>query len=108
MIVRMSAATPLPRMGDVFFDARGSGRALRLSRHPDAGVVVLSIWNGGVCQATFRLPTGEVGGFVDALTRTAGIADEFAGPPTRYSDPVPGGQPLFPQTGQYEAPPTIP
>lgn len=106
----MSAATPLPKMGDVFFDARGPGRALRLSRHPDAGVVVLSIWNGGVCQATFRLPTGEVNGLIDALTRNASLPGEFAAPTTTHSPvpPLPESPPLFPQTGQYEAPPTIP
>ena len=105
----MSAATPLPKMGDVFFDARGPGRALRLSRHPDAGVVVLSIWNGGVCQATFRLPANEVDALIGALARTAADApDEFGAPATQQAAAVPPGQPYFPQTGQYEAPPTIP
>jgi hypothetical protein len=84
----MSAATPLPRQGDVFFDSRGADRALRLSRHPDAGVVVLSIWNGGVCQGTFRLPSDQIAAFAEALLSAA--------PETR---------PPFPQTGQYEPPP---
>lgn len=83
----MSAATPLPRQGDVFFDSRGADRALRLSRHPDAGVVVLSIWNGGVCQGTFRLPSDQIAALAEALLSAA--------PETR---------PPFPQTGQYEPP----
>lgn len=84
----MSAATPLPRQGDVFFDSRGADRALRLSRHPDAGVVVLSIWNGGVCQGTFRLPSDQIAALAEALLSAA--------PETR---------PPLPQTGQYEPPP---
>jgi hypothetical protein len=83
----MSAATPLPRQGDVFFDSRGADRALRLSRHPDAGVIVLSIWNGGVCQGTFRLPVDQIPALADALLSAA-----------------PGTRPPFPQTGQYEPP----
>lgn len=51
----MPGASPLPKQGDVFFDCRRPDRSLRISRHPDAGVVVLSIWNGGVCQGTFQL-----------------------------------------------------
>jgi hypothetical protein len=83
----MSAATPLPKKGDVFFDARGPDRALRLSRHPDAGVLVLSIWNGGVCQGTFRLPADQAGALAEALC---------SGPPVQ--------RPPLPQTGQYEPP----
>ncbi|MEV5748888.1 hypothetical protein AB0L00_13810 [Actinoallomurus sp. NPDC052308] len=84
----MSAATPLPKQGDVFFDSRGADRALRLSRHPDAGVVVLSIWNGGVCQGTFRLPSDQIATLAEALLSAA-----------------PEPRPPLPQTGQYEPPP---
>lgn len=100
----MPGATPLPKQGDVFFDARGSDRALRVSRHPDAGVVVLSIWNGGVCQGTFRLPEDEVGALAGALLRAAPAPPEPRPMTAR-----------FPQTGQHEPPviaaqepPTIP
>ncbi|GAA0325529.1 hypothetical protein GCM10010151_14300 [Actinoallomurus spadix] len=72
----------------MFFDSRGADRALRLSRHPDAGVVVLSIWNGGVCQGTFRLPSDQIAVLAEALLSAA--------PETR---------PPLPQTGQYEPPP---
>ncbi|WP_345358684.1 hypothetical protein [Actinoallomurus liliacearum] len=87
----MSAATPLPKQGDVFFDSRGADRALRLSRHPDAGVVVLSIWNGGVCQGTFRLPSDQIATLAEALLSAA-----------------PEPRPPLPQTGQYEPPPAEP
>lgn len=53
--------------GDVFLDARGNGRAMRLSWHPEADVVVLSLWRGETCAGTFRMPHEDVGPFVDAL-----------------------------------------
>jgi len=65
----MSGATPLPRDGEVFFDDRGKDRALRLSWHPDAQVMVISIWNGGVCSGTFRLPARDVPAFMESLSQ---------------------------------------
>ncbi len=53
--------------GDVFLDARGNGRAMRLSWHPEADVVVLSLWREETCAGTFRMPHQDVGAFVDAL-----------------------------------------
>jgi hypothetical protein len=53
--------------GDVFLDARGAGRAMRLSWHPEADVVVLSLWREETCAGTFRMPHEDVGAFVDAL-----------------------------------------
>lgn len=92
----MPGATPLPKQGDVFFDARGPDRTLRLSRHPDAGVIVLSIWNGGVCQGTFRLPADQVATFAELVLSL---------PPAGRSQTP--GPPLF-QTGQYDPRPTMP
>jgi hypothetical protein len=54
--------------GPVFLDARDDGRALRVTAHPEAGVVVLSCWRGSRCVATFRLAADEVAGLVAALT----------------------------------------
>ena len=53
-----SDAAPLPRLGEVFFDVRGSSRSMRLSWYADTGVSVFSIWQGGTCTGTFRLPDG--------------------------------------------------
>jgi hypothetical protein len=53
--------------GEVFLDARGNGRALRLSWHPEADVVVLSLWRDELCAGTFRMPHADVAAFVDAL-----------------------------------------
>ena len=67
----MSHVAPLPAAGEVFIDARGSGRALRVSWHRLGPVgndlVVLSLWRGGTCTATFRLPVEDVPDLVAAL-----------------------------------------
>lgn len=86
----------MPKQGDVFFDHTRPERSLRLSRHPDAGVVVLSIWNGGVCQATFQLPGHQAAAFVQTFLNTA--------PPQAPPQPSPE---VF-RTGQYDTRPTIP
>src|ERR1700761_6717416 len=66
-----SDAAPLPRLGDVFFDVRGSSRSMRLSWYADTGVSVFSIWQGGTCTGTFRLPIEELPRLIDALQRGA-------------------------------------
>jgi hypothetical protein len=69
-----SDAAPLPRLGEVFFDVRGSSRSMRLSWYADTGVAVFSIWQGGMCTGTFRLPIGDLPRMVEVLQ---------AGPPGR-------------------------
>jgi hypothetical protein len=64
-----SDAAPLPRMGEVFFDVRGSSRSMRLSWYADTGVAVFSIWQGGMCTGTFRLPIGDLPRMVETLRR---------------------------------------
>jgi hypothetical protein len=53
--------------GEVFLDARGEGRAMRLTWHHESDLVVLSLWRDHVCTGTFRLETSDVASFVDAL-----------------------------------------
>jgi hypothetical protein len=53
--------------GEVFLDARGDGRAMRLTWHHEADLVVLSLWRNHVCTGTFRLEKHDVASFVDAL-----------------------------------------
>ncbi len=47
---------------------------MRASFHPEAGVVVLSLWSDQTCAATFRLSLDDVPAFahllVDALAET--------------------------------------
>ena len=66
-MTRMRSATPLPSTGEVFLDARGDGRALRASWHPEADVVVLSLWRGPVCAGSFRLSVEDVPALVELL-----------------------------------------
>jgi hypothetical protein len=85
-----SDAAPLPRLGEVFFDVRGSSRSMRLSWYADTGISVFSIWQGGTCTGTFRLPQEELPRLIDALQRgmypdprgTGGMARQFPGAPT--------------------------
>jgi hypothetical protein len=63
----MAAVRPLPRTGSVFFDARGDDRALRVSWHDEADMVVVSLWRDNVCAATFRLAADDVPDLVDTL-----------------------------------------
>src|SRR6201987_3025171 len=70
-----SDADTLPRLGEVFFDVRGSSLSMRLSWYADTGVSVFSIWQGGTCTGTFRLPIEELPKLIDALQRGAQPAD---------------------------------
>jgi hypothetical protein len=52
--------TPLPSIGDVVAGRDVAGRELRISGHPEADRVVLSIWQSGHCLATVRLARADV------------------------------------------------
>ena len=56
----MATARPLPATGEIFLDARGDDRALRVSWHYDTDLVVLSLWRDNVCTGSFRLTVEEV------------------------------------------------
>ena len=58
---------PLPETGSIFLDARGGDRALRVSWHQEAGMVVLSLWRENVCSGSFRLAIDEVPALIDML-----------------------------------------
>ena len=61
--------TWLPAGGEVFLDDRGPHRTLRLSWHHEDGLVVLSLWRGGLCTGTFRLEIDEVPALIEVLRR---------------------------------------
>jgi len=73
----MARVLRLPTNGGVFLDDRGGERSLRVSWHTAEGqddeddgadaLVVLSLWRGEVCAATFRLEASEVAGLIEAL-----------------------------------------
>ena len=72
----MPNARPLPQAGSIFLDARGGDRALRVSWHTEAGLVVLSLWRENVCSGTFRLSIDEVPELIDTLR--AGLDRAYA------------------------------
>lgn len=72
----MSEVVPLPQRGEVLVDARGEGRALRVSWHHEQEIVVLSLWRGTLCSASFRLPTTDVHVLINALVQ--GLSDGYA------------------------------
>jgi hypothetical protein len=61
------AARPLPATGEIFLDSRGGNRAMRVSWHQEAELVVLSLWRDDVCAGTFRLAVDEVPRLIDLL-----------------------------------------
>src|ERR1700733_1925443 len=103
-----SDAAPLPRLGEVFFDVRGDSRSMRLSWYADTGVAVFSIWQGGTCTGTFRLPMDDLARMIEALRR--GPQGQQAGrreapgetgheaPPGRTANGAPAGR--SPEEGQ--------
>ncbi|HEY8621622.1 MAG TPA: hypothetical protein VIM01_16260 [Dermatophilaceae bacterium] len=60
--------SPLPRHGSTLLGRDKDGRRLRVSSHPDAGRVVLSIWQDDICRATFRLAEEDVPELVKMLS----------------------------------------
>ncbi|TMR08933.1 hypothetical protein ETD86_45665 [Nonomuraea turkmeniaca] len=101
----MSEVVPLPSFGEVFFDARGQERCLRVTWHE--GTLVLSLWRGEMCTASFRMPMEDVGRLLDTLDE--GFAEATGEQPAVPAhDPgteaIPGTE-VIPGTGQYQRPP---
>ena len=68
----------------VFLDGRGDDRALRLSWHDEAGLVVMSMWRENVCVGSFRLVSEDVPAMIAFLS--SGLATSYAG--SRASRPA--------------------
>lgn len=112
------------RGGEVFLDARGGGRAMRLTWHHEADLVVMSIWRDRVCAGTFRLALSDVDDFVDALVdglreapgvhmsrSAAGQSNESSlQASSSFAPQQRGGTRASrpPQTGQVQLPPPAP
>ncbi|GAA4738006.1 hypothetical protein GCM10025783_05650 [Amnibacterium soli] len=61
--------SPEPPPGRWLWEAaRGSTRAVRVSPHPQGGVVALSMWRDDRCVGTMRLAPAEVSSLVAKLT----------------------------------------
>lgn len=75
--VGVPQARPLPTSGSVLVDARGGDRALRVTWHPEAEMVVLSLWRENVCAGSFRIPAADVPALISTLA--AGLTTAKAG-----------------------------
>ena len=69
---------PVPSRASVLVGRDRAGRALRVSSHPELDRVVLSVWQGSTCVATFRLAGADVPDLVRALT-AALVEDDGSG-----------------------------
>lgn len=61
------AIHPAPTRGVVLDGVGTPGRALRVSSHPELGLVVVSIWQDERCVATVRVAEADVPDLVRAL-----------------------------------------
>ena len=66
----------LPEGVEMFSDARGEERSMRVTWHHESGLVVVSLWRDGACVGTLRLQRDEVPRLIGAL------ADGLAVPPS--------------------------
>jgi hypothetical protein len=72
----MTAPLRLSPSSEVFLDARGAERALKVTWHHEVGIVVLSLWRGDRCVGTLQLAADEVPGAIAALSQ--GLAEGYA------------------------------
>lgn len=84
----MTAVRSLPVRREMFGDERGSDRALRITTHPEVGLVVLSIWHGDRCTASFQLPVQDTGRLISALA--GGLTDQLVENGRRTGRPAEG------------------
>jgi hypothetical protein len=72
----------------MFTDARGGGRTMRVSLHPERELAVVSLWAGTTCRATFQLPLDDAARLASLL----GPTDQSTSDPdvTDPGHPYPG------------------
>lgn len=73
----MADTRTVPAAASIFLDARGADRALRVSWHTEADLVVLSMWRDNLCVGSFRLAIDEVPGLIAFLS--SGLGSAYAG-----------------------------
>ena len=66
-----------------FVDERTPVRRMQVTRHPDRGLVVLSLWQSDQCTGTFRLSVRDASALVHALVdgMAAALPDREPAPP---------------------------
>ena len=71
-----------------FVDARNDGRQMEVTWHEEASVVVISLWQGGTCRSTFRMPIEDAPALIGILSSALGDAVSFSrsrGPEHRFA-----------------------
>lgn len=84
-------------------DARDDGRRMELSWHRRERLVVVSLWQGASCRATFRMPIADAPAAIGMLSAALGEAASGRAPDaaTPLGRPKPGRPPRRP-TGILE------
>jgi hypothetical protein len=77
----MAEALPLASSSKWFTDPRTPDRRMKVAWHPEAGVVVVSLWTRDQCTATFRLPVESAADLMHLLVDA--VADDQAPPRPR-------------------------
>ncbi len=61
---------------------------MEVSWHADEGIVIVSLWHGSICRATFRLPVDQAPAVVQTLTDASGDAVASGPPPGPLDRPT--------------------
>jgi hypothetical protein len=69
----LAEVVAFPATSEIYPDARGGDRWMRVTWHPEADCVVLSVWRSTTCIATMRVARGDVPGLVASLV--GGLVD---------------------------------
>ena len=72
MAVPQLRADPVRRQW--FSDAREDGRRMEISWHAHEELVVVSLWHGSICRATFQLPIDQAPTLIQTLADALGDA----------------------------------
>lgn len=72
LTLSLMSVLPIPPHTHWVDDVRAGGRALRISAHPEAGVVLVSLWRDARCVGTAQFVASEVAELI------AGLSDGLA------------------------------
>ena len=93
-----------------FNDSRSPLRRMGVASHPEQGIVVLSLWTGDTCTATFRLPMADAARLISSLAN--GLASGLPPVPAAVAAPAAwlegvGGAPRPPSEAGRSRPPQV-
>lgn len=61
---------------------------MEVSWHADEGLVIVSLWHGSICRATFRLPVDQAPALIQTLADALGNAVPSTPPPPPPARPT--------------------